>query len=121
MKKKLIIIGLILAVFTGIVYAAGLIDEQKYNIVDKTREYADLMVLVEKSGNDLTSMWFNRGFNGTGDNPITQADINAMATYGGDPDKALTVAELTACFTTIQAYKTFMDAGNRTNLDKIRR
>lgn len=92
----------------------ALIDDQKGTFLSDMRTLANTMDNVREQAKSLDQKWASLGFGSGGANEFIQTDIDATAFNG------LTVAELTSCVTTAQAYETWFTAGYDDNMEKIR-
>jgi len=114
MKEKIVGLILVLVIgFAGLVGAA-LIDDQKATYLSDMRTLANMMVEVREYAKQMDQKWSSLAFSSGEANEFIQADIDATSFSG------FTVAQLTSCVTTTQAYETWFNAGHDDNMEKIR-
>lgn len=98
--------------------SAALIDSQKQTYLDDMRSLAADFDSLRARSLEMSQKWNSLGFTSGGDNEFTQLDIDGPT--GEYPFAGLSVAELTACVTTVNGFETWYDTGHDDNMRKIR-
>jgi len=98
--------------------SASLIESQKNSYLNEVRAVANDVDALRTQAREAVQKWNSLGFASGGANEFVQSDIDGPT--GEYPFAGLTVAELTACVTTLIAFETWVDAGHDDNLQKIR-
>lgn len=103
--KRIIMIVTLLAVVSIIAFPANAqIVTQKETALNEMRNIAMEMCEIRKDVDELAAKWVALGYAPAGSNPMTQMDIDAIATYSGLP-----LSDVQAIISVMGAYRTQMD------------
>lgn len=89
-------------IFYGVVYAADFHQNQKLNFTTNAQSEAQALLNLRAEAKKLTEAYYANGFQSGGAYEIVVGDF-ANSSFEG-----LTVAELTAVITSLEAFETFM-------------
>jgi hypothetical protein len=82
-------------------------DEEKQRYADRVQAVLTQVAIAARDSRELYSIWFDRGYNDGGSNPIVDADL-----------AGLTAAQLTSGVTLLEALLAFVDNGAVAQADR---